>query len=410
MGTPMDAAAHSNVRKFYAYRFVADFALWGGVWIKYLTVDRGLELRWILLMDMPFWLLIATLEVPFGTLGDRIGRKPVMALGTVAFAITLLGFSLTTNYWLLFADYVIWAVSMALSSGVDQALLYDSLKEAGEEERFPHIAGRSQAIGVSAAFFSVLLGGLLAAKTSLSLTIQVSAAVPLIGTVIVLSMREPARVISQRHYLHDLREGFAFTWRTLQVRHSVALRAMLMAAGFAPVVLIQPFLISFDVPTSLFGVYQAPLRLVSVVAALVAAKLAASAGPGRMLIVGSAAMVIAFCGLGIVDNVGIFALFAIPAFVQSIVRPTMDNYINARTPSERRATVLSVASLALSLQLAFFEPLLGFIADGASVPMAALFCGIWFGVLLPPLIFLWRRADRGRSDVIGPQLELAPGA
>ena len=133
MGTPMDAAAHSNVRKFYAYRFVADFALWGGVWIKYLTVDRGLELRWILLMDMPFWLLIATLEVPFGTLGDRIGRKPVMALGTVAFAITLLGFSLTTNYWLLFADYVIWAVSMALSSGVDQALLYDTLKEAGEE-------------------------------------------------------------------------------------------------------------------------------------------------------------------------------------------------------------------------------------------------------------------------------------
>ncbi len=406
----MNPSADSLVRKFYIYRFVADFALWGGIWIKYLTVDRGFELRWILLMDMPFWLLIAVLEVPFGTLSDRVGRKPIMALGAATFAITILGFSLSTNYWMLFVVYVIWAVSMALSSGVDQALLYDSLKESGEEGRFPHIAGRSQAIGVSAAFFSVLLGGLLAAQTSLAFTIQVSALVPLIGTLVALSMREPARVISQRHYLHDLREGFAFTWRTLQVRHSVALRSVLMAAGFAPVVLIQPFLISFDVPTGLFGVYQAPLRLVAVVAALVAAKLAASAGPGRMLIVGSAAMVAAFCGLGLVDNVGIFALFAIPAFVQSLVRPTMDNYINSRTPSERRATVLSVASLALSLQLAFFEPLLGFIADGTSVPTAALFCGIWFGVLLPPLIFLWRRADRGRSDVIAPALELATGA
>ena len=401
------ASSEGNVRRYYAYRFLSDFALWSGVWIKYLTVDRGLELRWILLMDLPFWLCIATLEVPFGTVGDRIGRKPLMAAGMFTFSATIFLFGFTSNYWLLFVDYILWAISAAMMSGVDQALLYDSLKESGEESHFPHIAGRALAIGVSAGFVSVLLGGLLAANTSLGFTVRISAVFPVLGALVALSMREPAREVSQRHYLHDLREGFAFTWRTVQVRYSVILRSVLMAAGFAPVVLVQPFLISFDVPTGLFGVYQAPLRLVSVVAALVAARLASKAGASKLLVTGAAAIVVAFSGLGLIEHSGAFALFAVPAFMQSVIRPTMDNYINARTPSERRATVLSVASLCLSLQLALFEPLLGFIADGSSVPNAALFCSLWFGVLIPPLLYLWRRADSGRSDVLAPALEPA---
>ena len=381
--------------------------LWSGVWIKYLTVDRGLELRWILLMDLPFWLCIATLEVPFGTLGDRVGRRRLMAGGMLTFAVTILLFGYTTNYWVLFFDYILWAISSAMMSGVDQALLYDSLKEAGEEERFPHIAGRALAIGVSAGFVSVLLGGVLAANTSLGFVVRVSAVFPVIGAMVALSMREPAREISQRHYLQDLRAGFAFTWRTMQVRYSVILRSVLMAAGFAPVVLVQPFLISFDVSTGLFGVYQAPLRLVSVCAALVAAALAAKAGSTRLLIGGCVAVVLAFSGLGLIEHSLAFALFAVPAFMQSVIRPTMDNYINARTPSQMRATVLSIASLCLSLQLAIFEPVLGFIADGSSVPNAALFCALWFGLLLPPLLYFWRRADGGRSDLLVPVLEPA---
>jgi MFS family permease len=400
-------SAASNVRRYYVYRFLADFLLWSGVWIKYLTVDRGLELRWILLMDLPFWLCIATLEVPFGTLGDRLGRKRLMAAGMLTFAATIFLFGLTSNYWLLFVDYILWAISSALMSGVDQALLYDSLKESSEESRFPHIAGRALAIGVTAGFVSVLLGGLLAANTSLGFTVRISAIFPIVGAVVALSMREPDRAVSRRHYLHDLREGFAFTWRTVQVRHSVILRSVLMAAGFAPVVLVQPFLISFDVSTGLFGVYQAPLRLVSVVAALMAAGLAARAGSGKLFAGGCVAVVLAFSGLGLIDHSLAFVLFAVPAFMQSVIRPTMDNYINARTPSQMRATVLSVASLCLSLQLALFEPILGFIADGSSVPNAALFCALWFGVLLPPMLYFWRRADSGRSDVLAPVLEPA---
>src|SRR5438105_4303250 len=108
-----------NVRLFYAYGFLSNAGLWLGVWIKYLLDERGFELRYVLLMDMPFWLLVALLQAPTGALADRIGRKRLMAISGLAYSLTILGFGLTTNYWMLFADYVLWAVALATQSGAD---------------------------------------------------------------------------------------------------------------------------------------------------------------------------------------------------------------------------------------------------------------------------------------------------
>jgi len=100
---------------------------------------------------------------------------------------------------------------------------------------------------------------------------------------------------------------------------------------------------------------------------MVAFRLAAKAGKPRLFLMGAAGMVIAYAGIALIDARAAFAFFAIPSLVQGLVRPTLDTYINERTPSERRATVPSVLSLFLSLELALFEPILGFITDGISI-------------------------------------------
>ena len=107
------AAARRNERLYYAFLFLMDLGFWFGIWIKYLTVSREFELKYILLMDLPFWLMVAALEAPFGALADRIGHSRVLAIGAAVFALTILGFGFTTNYWMLFADYMLWAVAMA---------------------------------------------------------------------------------------------------------------------------------------------------------------------------------------------------------------------------------------------------------------------------------------------------------
>ncbi len=386
------AAARRNERLYYAFLFLMELGFWFGIWIKYLTVSRGFELKYILLMDLPFWLAVAALEAPFGALADRIGHSRVLAIGAGVYALTIAGFGFTTNYWMLFADYMLWAVAMACRSGADQALLYDSFRQAGQESRFSKVIGRGFAISISAGMTGVILGGFLAASTSMAFTVQISFMGPVLAMFIAMAMIEPHVEHERPPYLENLRRGFSYAWHTPQVRFTVLLGSTVMVAAFAPVILMQPFLIDHDVRTGLFGVFQAPLRLTAVVAAIFAHRVAARTGAPSMFAVACIAMVVAFAGLSAVDRVGVFVLFAVPALIQGFLKPTMDTYINEHTPSETRATVLSVSSLVLSLQVAFFEPVVGFIADDVSIRVAFAFVAAYFAVVLPPLYLLWRKA------------------
>ena len=386
------AAARRNEQLYYAFIVLMETGFWFGIWIKYLTVSRGLELRYILLMDLPFWLMVAVLEAPFGALADRIGSSRVLALGAGVYALTIAGFGFTTNYWMLFADYMLWAIAMACRSGADQALLFDSLKQGGVESRFSRIVGRGFALQIGAGMFGVLAGGFIAATTSLAFTVQVSFIGPVFAVVVALAMIEPHIEHERPPYLENLKRGFSYAWHTPQVRYTVLLGSTLMMAAFAPVILMQPFLIEHNVATSLFGVYQAPLRLTAVVAAIYAHRAAARTGAPKMFALACIGMIVSFAGLSAVDSIGIFALFALPALIQGFMRPTIDTYVNHHTPSETRATVLSVSSLVLSVQVAFFEPIVGFITDDVSISAAFGFVAVFFLVLMPPLFYFWRRA------------------
>jgi MFS family permease len=315
-----------------------------------------------------------------------------LAIGAGVYALTIAGFGFTTNYWMLFADYMLWAVAMACRSGADQALLFDSFKQAGMERRFSKVVGRGFAMAIAAATTGIILGGFLAAQTSLAFTVQISFIGPLLAMFVALSMIEPQVEHERPGYLDNLKRGFSFAWQTPQVRFTVLLGSTIMMAAFAPVILIQPFLIEHDVRTGLFGVFQAPLQIAAVLAAIVAHRVAAKSGTPIMFAVACIAIVVAFAGLSLVDRVAVFALFAVPAVVRGMMRPTIDTYINEHTPSETRATVLSVSSLALSLQVAFFEPVVGFITDDISITAAFAFVAIYFLVVFPPLYYFWRRA------------------
>ncbi|OAI41174.1 hypothetical protein AYO38_04270 [bacterium SCGC AG-212-C10] len=386
-----------NVSLYYAYALSANFALWGGVWIKYLIDERGFELKWILAMDLPFWLLVAILQAPTGALADHIGRRKVLAIGGIFFSVTILGFGLTTNYWMLFFDYILWSVAMSMQSGADSALVYDSLKEAGVESRFSRIAGRGFALNLTAAMVGVALGGFLADVTSLAFVVQVSCIFPLIGVACALFMHEPPLEHHRKAYLATLKDGVRFAWRTPPVRYTVLIDSVLLTGTFGPVVLVQPFLLEHDVGNGLFGLLQAPLRLTAAVAAILAFRIGARTGMHRLLWMSFLAIFLAYVGLASFDATVAFALFAMPGFIQGLSKPVVDAYLHERTDSDRRATVLSLTQLCFAFQVAFFEPALGFITDDVSLISAFVFAAAYFGLLMPPLLFLWRRADRGEQ-------------
>jgi len=83
-------------------------------------------------------------------------------------------------------------------------------------------------------------------------------------------MREPTREHVAHDYLGTLRQGLAASWREPELRYTVLIGSVLLTAAFGPVVLVQPFLLQHEVPTALYGLYQAPLRMIAFGAAMVA--------------------------------------------------------------------------------------------------------------------------------------------
>jgi MFS family permease len=403
-----EASARRNVRLYYVYTFLMYFALWSGIWIKYLIDDRGFALRYLLLMDLPFWLIVAALQTPTGALADRIGRRQVMAGAGVLYTATILGFGFVANYWMLFFDYVIWAFAQSMQSGADQALVYDSLREAGREGEFPRVVGRNFSIQLTAGLASVMLGGFAAEWIGMSLVVKLSALAPAVAVVVAVAMHEaPYARDHARAFWRGLGDGLGFAWRHAEVRYTLLIGSVLLTATFGPVVLVQPFLIHYDVRTALFGVYQAPLRLVAVVSALLAMRAARRLGVPALLNLACVVILIGYLGLGGVATLAAFSFFVLPSIAQGLTRPTIDTYLNHRIPSGQRATVLSAMQLCFALQVALFEPALGWLTDGLSLSAAFFFAALYFVLLMPPLLLLWRRA-RGESVALSAPAAAAP--
>jgi len=126
---------------------------------------------------------------PFcGTLSDRIGRRPVLLIGVLGYAITMFVFGLSTRFWMLF---VARTFSGVLSSGtLPTALAYLS-DNLPEKERGGAMGKLGAAMGLGVVL-GPLLGGLLS-TSSLSLPFFVGAGLALLALLLVYLLLPESR-------------------------------------------------------------------------------------------------------------------------------------------------------------------------------------------------------------------------
>jgi MFS family permease len=105
----------------------------------------------------------ALVDIPTGVLSDKMGRKFTLVLASVCSTVGIALWAFSTNSAGLFLGGVFCGLSECLFNGNNNALLYESLKSAGEESRFHHYLGRTGsmfqlALGLSAFCASFLTG------------------------------------------------------------------------------------------------------------------------------------------------------------------------------------------------------------------------------------------------------------
>ncbi|MCP4721070.1 MAG: MFS transporter [Desulfobacteraceae bacterium] len=106
--------------------------------------------------------------------------------------------------------------------------------------------------------------------------------------------------------------------------------------------------------------------------------------------------------LGIFNALGALFFMFFFYIIRGVATPVLKNQINEITPSQIRATVLSIRSLIIRLAFAVLGPLLGWQADRAGLPAALIFGSVFFLVTgLASALFLIH-ASRQITRVTGP--------
>ncbi len=122
------------------------------------------------LVCAPFW----------GTLSDRVGRKPVLLIGVLGYAITMFIFGLATRFWMLFVARTFSGVLSSAAMPTAMAYLSDNLPE---KERPGAMGKLGAAVGLGVVL-GPLLGGFLSTD-SLSLPFFTGSGLALLALLLV---------------------------------------------------------------------------------------------------------------------------------------------------------------------------------------------------------------------------------
>mgnify|MGYP000008070440 CR=1 FL=1 len=153
-----------NVNKNYLYTLIQNIDFTRGIWMLYLA-SKGMSLTQLGLLETIFHMTSFTMEVPTGAVADIFGRRISRIVGRVASIVSVIILLLSNSFWMFALSFIITALSYNLESGAGDALIYDSLKEIGEEERFMKINGNKELFYQVAGTISFLVGGILAVRS-----------------------------------------------------------------------------------------------------------------------------------------------------------------------------------------------------------------------------------------------------
>jgi MFS family permease len=388
-----------NVAASFVYAFLMDLSLSAPIWVLYLRDERGFSLTQITLLEVPLFLLIVFAEVPTGAVADRFGRRLSLMLASAMLSLSALVYGLATSYPVILVSNLAWGLAFTFRSGADVALLYDSLKQAGREAEFQRISGRLWALRSAAMLAGLLLGAPLAAATSYSFAIVASAALCACAFPVALLMREPARASEdvREPYLRTLVSGLREAWRTPVLRWVFAFSGVLGACAAGPQLLLQqPWLAEHGVPTARLGVWQGAVQGAEIFAALAAGRLLSGLGRRAAFLALPLTLSLCCAALAGVDRLWIAGAFFGVALARGLHQPVLADYVNRRIASARRATLLSVQSVAGNVVMAIAWPLAGVATDAFGLPGPFLMYACGALVLGGGALLLWDRAERER--------------
>ena len=358
-----------NIKLLGLYTILTNMVFALPILLPFYRDEMGLSFHDFLIGESIFSLALILFDVPAGYLADRWGRKYTMALGaaTLAFGYVLL--SLATGFWSAICVQGFLGIGVALVSGSNSALLYDSLLSAGRESEYRKREGFRFALQLYSITFACVIGGYLYTIDS-DLPLIMCSVFYVIGVIVALCLTEPERhkIVSKKHPLRDIRDTMVYV---LHGHREIAAIALLMIIVFSTTKIcmwaVQAYAGELGIAEIYNGWIIASVMLLGGLSGHFGHHLFKNLRGQKVLYVMIFFLATIMMIAGVMPSYVGLAILGTEAFVFGFAMPRAQEAINNLVDSSRRATVLSTANLCMSLGFIPLSQMFGFATEATSL-------------------------------------------
>lgn len=221
-------------------------------------VHRGLTLSQVFYLGVVWAVVNLIAEIPSSYMADKWGRKRTLFIGVLAMLVNSIVYLFAHSFGTFVFGFLFFAFSFACFSGTDEALLYDSKKELGEEfDSLDTLAKYSSALQL----FKIItpLVGALIAKDLLEnqylLLIGINIITGIFALILVLSLTEPYHYMDlekrEKGIVHDALKVLRSDWTLIKL---ILNKTIIFIASFLLWRYHQKFFVDMGVSILILGI------------------------------------------------------------------------------------------------------------------------------------------------------------
>lgn len=353
-----------QIRSIYTISALSSFQIAGASWVALLAA-RDFSMGEIGLAEGIFHLASLFFEVPSGVIADVFGRKKSMILSQCMFLISALLMAFSEGIVSVCISLVFCAFGYNFSSGTREALAYDSLKKAGQEDAYLRYSSLEYSIyrignasATLCAGLALFLGHRKAYLLDVLLTLICLTQCFRLEEVVLEAQQFDGSILER--ILRCFHETFSFL---RSGGRSIAL--MLWNAFMGSISVLTAFFLQARLPlTNMPDFLLGPLLFGISLGGAIGARLAEPVARWRYRKISFLCATGTIAGLLL--SLGQFPLvMALGGFLgnlfDDLLQVRTDSLLNEHFPSSQRATLVSVSSLFFSLVMILMSPLMGWL-------------------------------------------------
>lgn len=386
-----------NISVSYVYNFLLQLNITSAIWVLYLSF-KGMSLIEIGILESIYHITGVLFELPTGVIADLYGKKFSVVTGRIVSVISCILMITSNSFWGFAFAFVFSAASMNLNSGAGEALVYDSLKSLGEEEKYKKIWGNLAFVMSLGQGMAVLLGGVLADIKFLYAYVF-GTVIQIIALMAAFNFNEPPinKDYEEKQQGNSIVSQLITSVTVLRTRkvvlYLILFSSLIGSLQTTVFFYSQQYFSDMSYSKTAIAIICALSSLIEAISSKYAYKLENLLRLKGTLIGISLINIFSLIGLAFIKDLSV-VFFLLTSITGGLAFTIFSDYINSRIPSEYRATILSFDSLCFSAFMISVFPIFGILAEknGFSITF-----GIIALLYIPAMTFLMLKLRKHKN-------------